>query len=388
MSSFNGKRLPEISDDKQFEKFACDLWQSQYPDASVTLYGRSGQAQYGVDVLVRSGNRVIGVQCKAVKNLDTKTIDTEVSRAKEFAPALTDLIMVTIAPHDAKLVTYTATLTQKHKKSGHFAVSYHGWDDLLRILEDHPLVVQKYFSQFFRSSDEQAAPQPPIFCLPLDSNLNIVLSDKELALFCSEASWGLKNDPSAIFTINHADAQRVTETIAAIEATGALDIEARSKRSNLQAYLAYISPKIRKAEVAAKLLLTDDVVRSPWLIGGCWPETAATMRRLMPQNFNWSDPFPRGLTLKISPEDHPELVGYVNLDADDRLAFEAHCDAFKPDCYFLGSVVDLGADLGLKYALPAGIAALVNYSASSNVPIETLQNDRTNSIYFWKLYPV
>lgn len=386
MSSFNGKRLPEISDDKLFEKFALDLWASQYPGTNQTLYGRNGQAQFGVDVVVRSGNRLIGVQCKAVNKLDNTTIDAEVSRAKGFTPALTDLVVVTTAPHDAKLVSYTEMLTQNHKKSNLFAVSYHGWDDLLRILEDHQWVVQKYFPQFFRSPDEQAAPLPPTFRLPLDSNLNIMLSDEELAIFCSEASWGLRNDPSAIFAVNQADEQRTIAMIAAIEAAGALDIEARKRRSELQEVLAYFSPKMRRAEVAAKLLLTDEVVRSPWLIGGCWPDTASTMRRLMQQIIKGSSRVPGGLTLKMRIEAHPKLVGYVDMDADDRFAFEAHCDAFNPH-YFVGDVSDLGSDLGLKYALPAGIVALVSYSTGHDVPIETLQRDGTSSIYFWKLYP-
>lgn len=385
MSSFKSKRLPEISDDKLFEKFALDLWGSQHPGAVATLYGRTGQPQFGVDVVVRSGDRLIGVQCKAVEKLDEKTIEVEVNRAKKFTPMLTELVVVTTAPHDARLVSYTETLTRRHKKSKLFTVSYHGWGDLLRILEDHQWVVQKYFPEFFRSPDQQAAPQPLAFRLPLDNNLDILLSDEELAFFCSEANWGLKNDPSAIFAVDQADEQRAIAMIAAIEAADALDAEARKKRSELREVLAYLSPKMRKAELAAKLLLTDEVVRSPWLIGGCWPNTVATMRRLMPQIIKGSSRVPGGLTLKIRAETHPNLVGYIDMDAEDRSTFEAHCGAFNPH-YFVGGVPDLGPDLGLKYALPAGIVALVAYSTGHDVPIETLQQDGTNSIYSWGLY--
>jgi hypothetical protein len=386
MSSFMGKRLPEISDDKQFEKFALDMWTSQHPGAQATLYGRNGQAQFGVDVVVRSGDRLIGVQCKAVEKLDDKTIDAEVARAKNFTPALTDLVVVTTAPHDAQLVTHAETLTRDHKKSQHFAVSYHGWGDLLRILEDHQWVVHKHFPEFFRPPGEQAPPQPLTFRLPLDSDLNIMLSDEELSLFCSEAHWGLKNDPSAILAIDQADEQRAIAMIAAIEAAEVMDAEARKQRSELREYLGYISRKLQKAALAAKLLLTDEVLRSPWLIGGCWPDTAETMRRLMPQVIRGSERIPDGLTLKIRVETHPKLVGYIDMNAEDRLVFEAQCDAFNP-YYFVGGVSDLGLDLGLKYALPAGIVAIVGYSTGHDVPIETLQRDGTNGIYTWGLYP-
>ncbi len=386
MSDYKGKRLPEISDDKQFEKFALDLWGCQYSNPETTLYGRNGQAQHGVDVVVRCGDRLIGVQCKAVKSLDKKTIDIEVGRAKGFEPRLTDLIVVTTAPHDAKLVSYAQTLTQDHKKSGNFAVSYHGWDDLLRILEDHQWVVHKHFPEFFMSPEDLAAPKPPTYRLPLDDDFNIMLTDDELTLFCSEASCGLKDDPRAVLVVDQAGEQLAIAMIAAIEAVGELDVEARQKRSAFRDILAHVSPKMRKAEVAAKLLLTDEVVRSPWLIGGCWPDTAATMRRLMPQIIKGSSRVAGGLTLKIRVESHPKIVGYIDMDAEDRSAFETHCNAFNPN-YFVGSVPDLGADLGLKYALPAGIAALVVYSIGHDVPLETLRLDGANNIYFWGLYP-
>lgn len=386
MSNYKGKRLPTISDDKLFEKFALDLWAEQHPGANSTLYGRNGQAQFGVDVLVRSGDRLIGVQCKAVEKLDEKTVSTEVERAKGFVPTLTELVVVTTAPHDAKLVSYAETLTRQHEQSKLFAVSYHGWDDLLRILEDYEEVVRKHFSEFFRSPDEKTGQQLKGLRLPLDSDSSIMLSDEDLALFCSEASWALKDDPSAVFTVDHPDERRTIATIAAIEASGLLDGESRRKRSDLREALAYISPKLRKAEIAAKLLLTDELVRSPWLIGGCWPDTAATMRRLMPQVIMGSRRIPGGLTLKIRTETHPRLIGYVDMDVEDRAAFEAQCDTFNPH-YFDGGIPDLGLDLGLKYALPAGIVALVAYSTAHAVPIETLQRDGTNGIYSWGLYP-
>lgn len=61
MTSFNGLRLPPFSDDKKFEKFTADLWERRYGGASPTLYGRSGQAQHGVDVLPPAGDRLIGI---------------------------------------------------------------------------------------------------------------------------------------------------------------------------------------------------------------------------------------------------------------------------------------------------------------------------------------
>lgn len=385
MTSYKGKRLPAISDSTMFEKFSLDLWGAQHPDSQSTLYGRNGQAQNGVDGVVRTGDRLIALQCKAVEKLDQKTVETEVNRAKNFQPEISELVIVTTAPHDAKLVSYAETITRQHKQLNLFSVSYHGWDDLLRILEDHQWVARKHFPEFYNSTEEGAEAPLSAFRLPVDRELNILLTDEELALFCSEASWELKNNPAALLAVDHVDEQFAISKIAEFEAVEVMDAGARQSRSAFREYLDHISPKIRRAEIAARLLLTDDVLRSPWLLGGCWPQTASTMRRLMPEIIAGATSHPGRLPLKIGVPAHPKLVGYIDIEAEDKEAFKDQCKSYDP-YYFIGGVPDLGTDLGLKYALPAGISALVRYSTVHGVSIEDLQRDNTNNIYFWGLY--
>jgi len=385
MSSFKGKRLPAIMDSTMFEKFALDLWGAQHPDSKSTLYGRNGQGQNGVDVVVRTGDRLICLQCKAVGTLDQKTIEAEVERAKNFTPDISDLVVVTTAPHDAKLVSCAETLTRQHKQSNLFSVSYHGWDDLLRILEDYQWVARKHFPEFYCTAQRAPAAPLPVLRIPIDRDLNILLTDEELALFCSEVSWELKNNPDALLAVDHVDERHAISMIAEIESVETLDTEARKTRSAFREYLAYLSPKIRRAEIAARLLLTDDVLRAPWLLGGCWPETAVVMRRLMPEVIAGSISHPDRLPLKIGVPAHPKMVGYIDIEVEDKSAFKDQCKSYDP-YYFIGGVIDLGAALGLKYALPAGIAALVRYSTAHGVTVEQLQSDNTNNIYFWGLY--
>ncbi len=386
MSSYKGKTLPEFSDDKQFEIFGLDLWGSRHTDGSATLYGRKGQAQHGVDVVIRDKDRVIGVQCKAVKQCDAKIIDTEVERAKNFTPALNELVVITTAPHDAKLVSHAQKITEQHKATGQFEVFYHGWDDLLRMLVDHQWVVHKHYPEFFMSLEQRALPKPTIFRLPLDNDLNITLSDQELSLFCSEASWGLKNDPNAILQIDRLEERRTTAMIAAIEATGTLNPKDRTQRSELRKVLEVYQPKVRRAEIAAKLLLVDKVVRSPWFSHDCWPETADTIRRLIPLAINGPRVVSGGLTVKIRVESHPKIVGYIDMDETDKAKFLERCPDFTPS-YYDGGVCDLGPQLGLKYALPAGLTALVRYSTAHGVSLDKIMDDGAHSIYSWGLYP-
>ncbi|KWS80243.1 hypothetical protein [Pseudomonas amygdali] len=385
MSDYHGKRLPPFSDDKEFEKFSLDLWVAQNPRCKATLNGRNGQTQNGVDVVIRIRGQVIGIQCKAVASLTQGAFDEEVRRAEGYRPKLNELIIVTCAPHNAALVSHAESLTLQHQQTGVFSVSYHGWQDLLRILEDYPAVSKKHFSNFYLEAGA-AAQMPVVFRLPVDDELNIPMSDEELALFCSDASWALKQGGGVALAVEQSGEQRLLEMIAAIEAASELDISARTSRANLRDILAAGAPKLRKLEAAVRLLLTDDVLRSPWLLGGSWAETADTLRRLVPLVIKGSQSKPNGLTLKIRHEARSALLGYIDLEEADAKTFMARCPMFTPTLFF-GAVVDLGPELQLKYALPAGLSAIVNYSAAHGVPISALQQDGTVSIFCWGLYP-
>lgn len=385
MSDYYGKRLPPFVDDKEFEKFSLDLWAAQNPGCKTTLNGRNGQTQNGVDVVIRIRGQVIGIQCKAVVTLTQATFDEEVRRAEGYSPKLNELIIVTSAPHDAALVSHAESLTLQHQQTGLFSVSYHGWQDLQRILEDYPEVSKKHFRNFYLDA-AATAQMPPEFRLPVDDEFNIPMSDEELALFCSESSWGLKQGGGAVLAVVQSGEQQLLEMIAEIEAAGELDISARTSRANLREVLAARAPKLRKLEAAVQLLLTDDVLRSPWLLGGNWTETADTLRRLVPLVIKGSQPKSNGLTLKIRHKAHPALLGYIDLEESDAKTFMAQCPMYTPALFF-GAVIDLGPELQLKYALPSGLAAIVNYSAAHAVPISDLQQDGTVSIYFWGLYP-
>src|SRR5690606_18087783 len=159
-----------------------DLWEARHGKGSATLFGRNGQAQHGVDVLVRAGDRLIGVQCKAVAKLDIAALDEEVRLARGCLPALTHFVLVTTAPHDAALVSRVAASTDDHRGENRFEVAYLGWDERWRLLEEHVDIARKHFPEF-------TVPHATALSLALkvDEDLNIPMRDRELALFCSEA---------------------------------------------------------------------------------------------------------------------------------------------------------------------------------------------------------
>ena len=93
----------------------------------MTRYGRTGQVQNGVDILVQSELRLIGIQCKCVQNLDIKTIETEIQKAVQFTPLLSSFMFITTLKKDANLHSKTLQISQDTQSLHVFDVSIIFW---------------------------------------------------------------------------------------------------------------------------------------------------------------------------------------------------------------------------------------------------------------------
>ncbi len=99
-------------------------------------FGRSGQAQHGIDVILRAGDgRWIAAQCKRylTKKLTAKDFAKEVEAAHEIDPPLQALIFVTTLRRDGKLIA-TANQAKLH---GQNSVQIWFEEDLKEYLEQH-----------------------------------------------------------------------------------------------------------------------------------------------------------------------------------------------------------------------------------------------------------
>jgi hypothetical protein len=133
----------EISKPKNaedFEEFCLIVYRVVFGDPTATKNGRSGQKQHGVDIFVHRQEQRVGIQCKRVTfgELTEKIIDVEVASADEGKVPITELIVATTAPNDARLVRYAQELSDKRKAAGLFAVSLAFWDTLESLVHQHP----------------------------------------------------------------------------------------------------------------------------------------------------------------------------------------------------------------------------------------------------------
>jgi hypothetical protein len=94
-----------------------------------------------------------GAQCKGKtdyenKSLTLKEVREIVQGAYNCEPPVTQFIIMSSGPKDARCEQLAREITVKNNKSGLFSVSIWGWEDILDRLADFPDLLQKYCAEF------------------------------------------------------------------------------------------------------------------------------------------------------------------------------------------------------------------------------------------------
>lgn len=155
MFGFSDLQIPPPQKWQDFESLCRDLWAEIWCDPKTKKNGRSGQAQNGVDVygFLKSEVAWHGVQCKGKDNflekkLSEKELKAEVKKALTFEPALSEFTLATTGPRDAVLQKLARIITTRHVIKGLFTVEVVFWDDIIELLEQNPVVLEKYYPAF------------------------------------------------------------------------------------------------------------------------------------------------------------------------------------------------------------------------------------------------
>jgi hypothetical protein len=128
-----------------FERKCVVLFQELLGDPTVKRLGRSGQRQFGIDLLgYRGGNlkKLVGIQCKKKqpnKTLTSKEVRSEVRKALKHSPLPSEYIIVTTAPDDTNLDKLAAQLTKQQLVKGRkVKIQVWGWDTLEDYIDRYP----------------------------------------------------------------------------------------------------------------------------------------------------------------------------------------------------------------------------------------------------------
>ncbi len=146
--SLSNTSLPKPKDWQDFERKTRELFACVLADPNTQQNGRSGQQQHGVDVFgYRTPDCLVGVQCKKKyeKEVTDKELRSEVDKAKEFEPELSEFILITTASRDQKIQKAARLITEELKETEQpFHVSVWGWEDI----EDHASQHEKAWKAF------------------------------------------------------------------------------------------------------------------------------------------------------------------------------------------------------------------------------------------------
>ena len=150
MASLN---FPPPTDHQEFERLVVDIAGPVLGTPLVSLNGRTGQAQSGVDVSVRAPDGThIGIQCKlTTAELPVETVQEEVAKARDYRPSLSRFIIATTARSDAPLQQAVRELPAEK-----FSVELWSWDDINNYMNRLPGVAIPYAEHVLLGSQPRA----------------------------------------------------------------------------------------------------------------------------------------------------------------------------------------------------------------------------------------
>ena len=146
--SLSSTTLPKPKNWEDFERQTRELFAFVLNDPTTQRNGRSGQEQHCVDVYgYRRPDWLVGVQCK--KKFDDEVTDkelrTEVEKAKQFEPKISEFVLITTAPRDQKVQESARRMTEELRQTDHpILVSVWGWEDV----EEHAAKHERAWKAF------------------------------------------------------------------------------------------------------------------------------------------------------------------------------------------------------------------------------------------------
>jgi hypothetical protein len=145
--------FPPPTDHQEFERLVADVAGPVLGTPLVSLNGRTGQAQAGVDVSVTGTDGThIGVQCKlTTAGLPVATVREEVAKARDYRPLLSRFIIATTARSDAPLQQAVRELPAEK-----FSVELWSWDDINNHMNRLPGVAIPYAEHVLLGSQPRA----------------------------------------------------------------------------------------------------------------------------------------------------------------------------------------------------------------------------------------
>lgn len=146
--------IPLPSTEQDFESMCSHIFGKLYSCTLPAMYGRRGQKQYGLDILIHENDLFeqssrIGIQCKHVAKLtydgaSGDSILKEVAKADSGIQKIKLLVIATTQESDVSLQNSVSTLSDERVKKGLFPVSIISWNDISNYINQDPKLLSYY----------------------------------------------------------------------------------------------------------------------------------------------------------------------------------------------------------------------------------------------------
>ncbi|MGU7785053.1 hypothetical protein [Burkholderia sp. PU8-34] len=145
---FHDVPMPHSPD--AFEQLCANVYSARFDDLLPSVNGRSGQSQYGLDVLItRPDATRIGIQCKRfmLTKLTVDILDEDIKKADRGEWGISALIFATTALRDTNLIRWAVQVSKQRLSEGKFAIHIEFWQDICNHVFAYPALQHQYVPQ-------------------------------------------------------------------------------------------------------------------------------------------------------------------------------------------------------------------------------------------------
>ncbi|TAL70560.1 MAG: hypothetical protein EPN82_02815 [Bacteroidetes bacterium] len=158
--------VSDLIDYKQFEDLIADCFNAKERTNTYIIFGRSGQAQKGIDIY--SSETKTAIQCKYIssdivnqykscKNRLEKDIKNEATNASKSGLEIKHFILVSTFKHDLDIIKKAEKI--KIENNLPFILSYIGWEEIIKIVKQNTPILDRYFPQVIDALDSREPPR-------------------------------------------------------------------------------------------------------------------------------------------------------------------------------------------------------------------------------------
>lgn len=145
-------QLPPLKDERQFEEFVCDLFNtientSSYKNTDFQLFGVKGQNQKGIDIISPATKTAIQCKLKDIRKKDEiirknlfEDIQVDLVKFQNLGVVIDRLIFVSTYRDDAELQEFVTSIQQENKLD--CILYYWGWDTLSKYTEQYDEILK------------------------------------------------------------------------------------------------------------------------------------------------------------------------------------------------------------------------------------------------------